>query len=59
MAGNTQAASASTASPGVALPPLAPAPVVDLRIPQTPRPPAGSGHPLAPQLFAGRIIHKG
>eukprot|EP00969_Alexandrium_andersonii_P227051 10027161-Alexandrium_andersonii.AAC.1 len=58
MRGHTQAASASSASSGVALPSPAPAPAVRPRIPQTPRPPAGSGHPLAPQFFAGRIIHK-
>eukprot|EP00969_Alexandrium_andersonii_P002580 111758-Alexandrium_andersonii.AAC.1 len=59
VAGSTQAASSSSASSGVALPPPAPVPVVDLRVLQTPKPPPQSGNPLAPQFFAGRIIHKG
>eukprot|EP00969_Alexandrium_andersonii_P154101 6813074-Alexandrium_andersonii.AAC.1 len=56
--GHTQGASASSASSGVAVPSPAPAPEVRPQRPHTPRPPAGSGHPLAPQFFAVRIIRK-
>eukprot|EP00969_Alexandrium_andersonii_P122274 5405193-Alexandrium_andersonii.AAC.1 len=48
MAGSARAASSSSASSGVALRPPDPVPVVDLRSPQTPRPLAKSGNPLAP-----------
>eukprot|EP00969_Alexandrium_andersonii_P183198 8094678-Alexandrium_andersonii.AAC.1 len=58
-AGVPQAASSSSASSGVTQPAAAPDPVYLDRISQTPRPPPKSDNPLAPQFFAGRVIHKG